>query len=158
MTNYQIISLSTPILSVAIVGVTTYLFAIKSKKFDLLYASKIPAFKEIAKTLTEYRSFCLGRVAYYLANEASPYYNDRIGAFAHRLKIITVTDLNAIFLSKSNRDDIFNLIGSISTICSIELRIASKSGDTNDYTDVYLKSAKKTEALIEKLYKDLNLS
>jgi hypothetical protein len=157
MAAYQILTLCIPLLSALIVGVLTYKFAIRSKKFDLLYASKIPAFKDIAVKLTNYKTFCRGRVAYYQGNEFSPNYVAGVGALSHRIEITTVTDLNSIFLSKSNRESIRTLLNNISILCNIELHIAEGKDVATDYSNVYEAAALQVEALIDILYQDLNL-
>ncbi|MEO6850457.1 MAG: hypothetical protein ABI203_04795 [Mucilaginibacter sp.] len=154
-TSTQLWTLLIPVFSVIVAGLITYRFGIKSKMFDLLYASKIPAFKEITTKLTEYKAFCRGRVAYYQANEFSPYYTDAMGALHHRTEIAKVVDINSIFLSKANRDSISSLIGDMGSLCNIELYISS--GDTKDYSEVYIQAAKRAEDLIEIMYYDLNL-
>ncbi|HJP62292.1 MAG TPA: hypothetical protein VJ844_02565 [Mucilaginibacter sp.] len=157
MNIYQTLSLVIPILSVIIVGVITYYFAIKSKKFELLYESKIPAFKEISAKLTEYKTFCWGRVAYYQGNAFSPYYSDQLKALHHRTEIAKSYESNSIFLSKRNRNAIIELLNAMSILCNIELQIASYPNNTNDYSDAYELAAKKVDSLIEMLYDDLNL-
>lgn len=131
MNLLQILTLSIPILSALIIALITYRFAIKSKKFDLLYASKIPAFKEIAAKLTDFRLSCLGKVAEYKGLEFSPYLVTS-SVLIHRGYIAAVTDANAIFLSKDNREKLTKLMDNMGKLCSLELRLAGNPDDTGD--------------------------
>jgi hypothetical protein len=156
MTIVQIITFLMPIAAASIVGLLTYFFAIKSKKFDLLYASKIPAFKEISAKLTKFKSSCFGKVAEYRGFDFSPYYNSG-STFTHRTEIVEVVDANIIFLSKICRKEIAELLNQMGVACSLELKLAADKNDSVDHSEVYQKLGTDTEKLIELLYKDLNL-
>ncbi|KQN32356.1 hypothetical protein ASE92_17265 [Pedobacter sp. Leaf41] len=156
MTLLQITTLLIPIAAASTVGLLTYFFAIKSKKFDLLYASKIPAFTEISSKLTKFKSSCFGKVAEYRGMDFSPYAYSG-STLAHLREIVEVVDANIIFLSKSNRNKIEQLLSQMGMACNLELRLAADKNDSADYSEVYQKLGHETEKLIELLYKDLNL-
>ena len=156
MNLFQFFTLLIPIAATIAVGLITYFYAIKSKKFDLLYASKIPAFKEIAAKLTDFRSSCLGRVAEYSGMEFSPY-SCTGSTLTHRTDIVIAVDANIIFLSKSSQEEIMKLLNKMGMLCSLELRLAANPDDIEDYRDIYQQFGDDTEKLIELLYKELNL-
>ena len=155
--NLQVITVISPLICTFLLGILTYKFAIKSKKFDLLYASKIPAFKEIAIKLTNYKTYCWGKYASINGMEFAAFFDEPGGALFHRKEIASVTEHNAIFLSKQNRKALEELIGSIGILCNIELHITNDNLISYN-SDPYENAAKKVEALIDTLYKDLNLT
>lgn len=156
MNLFQFFTLLIPIAAAIGVGVITYFYAIKSKKFDLLYASKIPAFKEIAAKLTDFRSSCLGRVAEYSGTDFSPY-SCTGSALTHRTDIVIAVDANIIFLSRSSRQEIMKLLNKMGVLCNLELRLAANPDDIKDYREIYQQFGDDTEKLIELLYNELNL-
>ena len=156
MTTYQMFTLLIPILSAAIVGLLTYFFALKSKKFDLLYQNKVPAFKEIALKLTAYRNFCLGRVAFLQGNEFSPFWESGPGALHHRTEIANVIALNSIFLSKRNNDFLYSLLNDMSLMCNMEVSLITNP-EMNVDSNIYFNEVKRVDSAIQSLYSELNL-
>lgn len=156
MTTYQFFTLLIPILSATIVGVLTYLFALKSKRIDLLYQNKIPAFKELALKLTEYKNFCLGRVAYLQGNEYSPFWEEGSGTLHHRTEIANVAAHNAIFLTDHSRKLLYKMLAEMGLSCNIEVALILDPDLTID-SKVYEVKANTVDMIIESLYKELNL-
>ena len=153
---YKTLAVISPFVSAFLAGFTTYYFTLKTKKFDILYQNKIPAFKEITSKLSELKKFCLGRSAYFQGNEFSPYWEENLGALEHRTSIAEVFENNYIFLSKSSKESIENLINTMSGLCNAEISLA---GD-NDLPGVekeYERIAEITEKTINILYSELNL-
>lgn len=153
---YKILSILSPFVSASLAGILTYYFTLKTKKFDILYQNKIPAFKEIAATLVDFKKFCWGRTAYFQGNEFSPYYEDSVGTLEHRTKIAETSEFNSIFLSPDCKQSIDNLLNEMSGLCNAEIAIVS--GDTMPGVEKeYERIALTTENCINKLYNDLNL-
>ncbi|RKS03196.1 hypothetical protein [Flavobacterium sp. 102] len=153
---FKVLAVVSPFISAFLAGLLTYYFTLKTKKFDILYQNKIPAFKEIALKLIELKKFCLGRSAYYQGNEFSPYWEENLGALEHRTAVAEIFEINSIFLSKSSKKSIENLISEMSGLCNAEISIAG----TNEISGVekeYERIAKITEETINILYSDLNL-
>ena len=157
MTRIEIISLISPFVSAILAAWLTYRFTINSKKFDILYENKIPAFKEIASKINDFKNFCIGRVAYFDGNEYSTFYEEGLGTLMHRDEIANSLSFNSIFLSKPSRLAVTSLLNNMSGLCNAEASIAGGNNDLNP-KDAYQKMAETSEILIEALYKELNLT
>lgn len=156
MLFFKIAALLSPLISALLAGWITYNIAIKAKKMDFLYQNKIAAFKEISGKLIGFKKFCLGRNAFYLGNEFSPYYERNVGAMSHRMEIGNVFDQNSIFFSKESREAIEKLIGDLSVLCNAEISVL-KNQDLPGIEKAYVEFANKADDCIEILYTDLNL-
>lgn len=153
---YKILAIISPFLSAILASYATYYYTLKTKRFDILYQNKIPAFKEIVTRLIELKKFCIGRLAHYEGNEYSPYYEESTGVLEHRTLLADSYELNSIFLSKSSRKSIENLLDDLSGLCNAERCIGS-GDDTLNVENEYGRIAKITEDTINKLYSELNL-
>lgn len=153
---YKILSILSPFVSASLAGILTYYFTLKAKKFDILYQNKIPAFKEIAGTLVDFKKFCWGRTAYFHRNEFSPYYEENVGTLEHRIKISDSSEYNSIFLSADCKQEIDNLLSEMSGLCNAEISLVS-GNEMPGVEDEYERIALTTEKCIKKLYDDLNL-
>lgn len=156
MDFYKVLSIISPFISAFLAGFLTYSFTLKSKRFDILYQNKIPAFKEIVAKLISFKTFCLGRSAYYEGNEYSPYYEREIGAFNHRDEIVRTVELNSIFLSANSRKVINDLLNQMSGLFSAEIALAGGQ-DIPGIEKEYGRFAALTENCIVRLYNELNL-
>jgi hypothetical protein len=128
----------------------------RGKRFDLLFQSKIPAFKDLSVALTNYKNFCLGRVAFYEGNEYSPYWEEGSGTLHHRTEIAQVTSMNSIYFSSETRKSITDLLNSMAGLCGAEVQILLNNelpGLKKSYFSMY----EKTEVCINQLYAELNL-
>jgi hypothetical protein len=153
---YKVLSIASPFISALLASLLTYYFTLKTKRFDILYENKIPAFKEISIKLIEFKKFCNGRVAYFIGNEYSPYYEANAGTLHHRTEIAQVSEFNSIFLSTESRSLIEDLLNQMSGLCNAEVAILS--GDQMPGIEKeYERLSKLTENCISKLYSDLNL-
>jgi hypothetical protein len=153
---YKFLAVISPFVSAFLAGLLTYYFTLKTKKFDILYQNKIPAFKEITSELIKLKKFCVGRVAYFQGNEFSPYWEENLGALAYRTSITEIFENNSIFLSKSSKKSIESLINEMSGLCNAEIILASND-ELPEVEKEYERIAKMTEKLITILYSDLNL-
>jgi len=150
------LAIFSPFVSVALGSLITYFFTIRGKRYDLLYQSKIPAFKEMSLELTAFRNYCLGKVASYEGNEFSPYLEEGKGTLTHRTDIAMAIANNGIFFRPTSRETVEQLMDEMSMLCNIEVGLAA-GNDCGDLTDNYRKMAEKTSRAIEILYKELNL-
>jgi len=154
-----IFTLLSPFIAAFIAARLTYFFTLKSKKFDILYANKIPAFKNINDELIKYKIFCLGRVAFLEGNELSPYWSEYIGVFEFRKSITKVYEENLIFVSKKSRKAIENLINNQSLLCNIEIQLVDNElDDSIDLKTSYFNAYVEVDELIQILYEELNLN
>lgn len=153
---FKIASIVSPFISAFLAGLITFRYTIKQKKFDLLYANKIPAFKEVVSTLINFKKFCLGRIAYFEGNEFSPYYEENLGALSHRILISETLDANTVFVSKSSRTKINELVNELSLLCNAEIVLA-QGKDFPEVKDGYEKMLEKSEDCIQYLFKELNI-
>lgn len=155
---FKYLAILSPFVAAFIAARLTYFFSLKSKKFDILYANKIPAFKNINEVLTEYKIFCLGRVAFFEGNELSPYWTEDVGAFEFRRKITKVYENNSIFISQKNRKVIEEFINNLSLLCNMEIHLVDEVIDESiDLKKSYFNSYIEVEKIIEIFYKELNL-
>lgn len=155
---FKTFTLISPFIAAFIAARLTFFFSLKSKKFDIIYANKIPAFKNINEKLIEYKIFCLGRVAYFEGNELSPYWVEDIGAFEFRKSITKVYEENSIFVSKKSRSSIEKLINNLSLLCNMEIQIVDNKLDEKiDLKETYNNAYLEVDELIQILYEELNL-
>lgn len=158
MDVFKILAIVSPFISAILTALVTYRFTIKNKKFDILYQNKIPAFKDVATELINYKKYCLGQAASYQGNEFSPYYDEGEGTLTHRKKIAEVAEMNVLFLSTKSKVLIGNLINNMSIACNIELYIAAgKESEFPELDKSYEDTASQVDEIIEELYRELRL-
>ncbi|NTE03159.1 hypothetical protein G6M26_41675 [Agrobacterium tumefaciens] len=155
MDIYKLLAITSPFISAGLAGLITYSFSIKGKRFDLLYQSKIPAFKALSVALINYKNYCLGRTAFYEGNEFSPYFEEGGGTLDHRSEIAKVVSLNNIYFSHPTRKAMDDLLGTMSGHCNAELYLAS-GRDMGDLGSSYFEMSESVENCISLLYKELN--
>jgi hypothetical protein len=157
MDFYKILSIASPFVSAFLAGLLTYYFTLKTKKFDILYQNKIPAFKEMVSKLIGFKKFCNGRIAYFIGNEYSPYYEEGLGTLEHRSQIAESYDLNSIFLCEKSRVELDNLIDNMGILANVEASIASGNIIGRGIEEEYERVVELIDTCIDTLYKDLNL-
>ncbi|TRW22399.1 hypothetical protein FMM05_18015 [Flavobacterium zepuense] len=156
--TFKILAILSPFLSGIIIGFITNKLSNKSKKMELLYQSKIPAFKEIHKALIMYRTYLNSIIAENEGNEFYPQSEQTNNSLGHRGIILEAFELNGIYLNKSSKKAIEDLIGNMSILCNIELWQAGGTDSTEINTvAAYEESVSEVDKVIELLYKDLNL-
>lgn len=156
MTAIEIIATISPFVSATLTAFLTYKFTARSKRLDILYENKVPAFKEIAANIIAFKNFCEGRVAYCQGNEFHPFYTDSLGMLEHRTKIAKSLEANVVFVSKDARVVVTDFLDQMSRLCNAELSIAS--GDTDMEQDSeYQRMAILGDSVVELLYNELNL-
>lgn len=156
MDYFKLLAILSPFLASGLTGIITYNITMKGKRFDLLYQSKIPAFKELSIKLTNYKNFCLGRVAFFEGNEYSPYWEEGTGTLNHRTEIAETASMNSIYFSLDTKSSIEKLLNEMGSLCGIEVQIAL-GNHSLDLKDAYYQMFKKAESCINKLYSELNL-
>ena len=156
MDIFKIATLVSPFVSASLVGLLTYYFTIKTKKFNVLYLNKLTAFKEITNKLTGFKNFCNGRIAFLQGNEFAPFYEKNIGTLYYRTEIANISELNSIFLSKKGQQVIEDLINRMSTLCTAELAIVQNDKELN-IIGLYENLLNQTENCIRNLYLEINL-
>jgi hypothetical protein len=156
MDYYKLLSIVSPFVSAFLASLFTYFFTLRTKRFDILYQNKIPAFKEITSKLIDLKKFCIGRVAYFSGNEYSPYYEENVGALHHRTEIANITDLNSVFFSTKSRNTIDNLLNELSGLCNAEASIVS-GNEMLRAENEYERISRVIEKCIETLYSELNI-
>jgi hypothetical protein len=157
MTTIQVIAILSPFVSAALTAFLTFQFTSKSKRLDILYENKVPAFKEIASNIISFKNFCEGRVAYYKANDFHPFYTDSTGGtLEHRTKIALSLEANVVFVSKEARDVISDFLNHMSGLCNVELAITGGDNDMQPSSE-YIRMAILGDSAVELLYNELNL-
>ena len=156
MSTIEVISIVSPFVSATLTAFITYRFTVQSKRFDILYANKMPAFKEVTSEIVAFKNFCTGRVAYFQGNEYAAFYEEGLGALRHRTEIAKILESNSIFLSEASRRLVSDLIGQMSELCNAEATISGGDNTVNP-TNEYARMIPLSESLIEVLYKELNL-
>jgi len=157
MTTIEIISIISPFFSAALTALITYKLTVKSKRFDILYENKIPAFKEVTSRIVAFKNFCTGRVAFLQGNEYSPFYEEKLGTLHHGNQIALALQSNSVFLSQNSRFLIYELLNHMSGLCNAEAVIAG-GDDLFDPKNEYERMTTMLESIIDILYKELNLT
>src|SRR6266498_5065097 len=114
MTTIEIISIISPFVSATLTAFITYRFTVQSKRFDILYANKMPAFKDVASKIVAFKNFCNGRVAFLQANVYAAFFEKGLDTLNHRAEIAQSLESNSIFLSEASRSLISDLVNQIS--------------------------------------------
>lgn len=155
-TFYKVLAVGSPFIAAFLAALLTYYFTLRTKRFDILYQNKVPAFKDVTAKLIDFKKFCIGRMAFLKGNEFSPYYEENVGSLHHRTEIAHIVDANAIFFSREVRDTLENLTAQLSGLSNAELVIVS-GGDLPGIDKEYERLIILTEECINRLYNDLNL-
>lgn len=156
MTTIQIIAIISPFVSATLTAYLTYKLTSKSKKVDIVYQNKIPAFKAIASSIISFKNFCEGRVAYFYGSEFHPFYTDSLGTLEHRTKIALSLEENAVFISQDSRHIISDFLNQMTGLCNAEIAIASNDPYMQPKEE-YEQMAILADSAVEVLYKELNL-
>lgn len=151
------LSIILPLILAALSAFLTYKFTINSKRVEILYQNKIPAFKEIAYKIIEFKNFCDGRVAYFRANEYSPFYEEGAGTLKHRTEIAKSFPTNNIFLSRKSKILVTDLINNMSGLCSAEVSLTYSDIELDPSWE-YERMSILSSTVIENLYQELNLT
>ncbi|MBN8787250.1 MAG: hypothetical protein J0I84_09175 [Terrimonas sp.] len=156
MNTMQIIAIISPFVSAFLSAFLTYKFTSQSKRLDILYQNKVPAFKEIAANIISFKNYCDGRVAYVQGDEFHPFYKDSIGVLEHRTKIASSFETNIVFVSKHVRGRLSDLVNEMSRLCNAEISIGAGYYETRPISE-YERMASLTDDVVDILYNDLNL-
>ena len=156
MTTIQIIAIISPFVSAALTAFLTFQFTSQSKRLDILYQNKVPAFKEIAANIISFKNFCEGRVAYFQANEFHPFYTDSLGTLEHRTKIASSLEANVVFVSKAARTVVSDFLNQMSGLCNAELAMSGGDNDMQPISE-YQRMSTLGDSAVEILYNELNL-
>jgi hypothetical protein len=151
--DFRLLAIISPFVSATLAGFLSYYFSMRTKRFDILYQNKIPAFKEVVSKLVEYKKYCLGRIAFLNGHETSPYWEKDAASLIHRVEIASVFDVNSIFVSPKSKKSIQNLLDEMGSICSAEISNDLMPGIEKDYERISIV----VESCIDTLYSDLNL-
>lgn len=157
MTTIQLIAIASPFVSATLTAFLTHKLTSKSKKVDIIYQNKIPAFKAIASELISFKGFCEGRVAYFIGSEFHPFYTEFLNTLECRTKIALSFQENAVFISKDSRVIISDFLNQMGGLCNAELAIAGHDPDMQ-LKEEYERMATLADSAIEVLFKELNLS
>lgn len=147
MDYYKLVAIISPFLASGLTGWITYNITMKGKRFDLLYQSKVPAFKELSIKLTNYKNFCLGTVAFFEGNEYSPYWEEGTGTMHYRNEIAEAASMCSIYFSSKMKKSIDNLLNLMAGLCGAEVQNALKN-DVLDLRDAYFDMYEKSEMCI----------
>jgi hypothetical protein len=156
MTAIQITAIISPFVSAALTAFLAFKFTSKSKRIDILYQNKVPAFKEIAANIISFKNFCEGRVAYFQANEFHPFYTDSLGTLGHRTKIALSFEENVVFVTKDARRVISDFLNQMSGLCNAEIALAGGDNDLQPVSE-YQRMSILGDSAVELLYNELNL-
>jgi len=151
--DFKLLAIISPFVSATLAGFLSHHFSMKTKKFDILYVNKIPAFKEVVSKLVEYKKYCFGRISYLNGHETSPYWEKDAASLIHRVEITSVFDVNSIFISPKSKKSIQNLLDEMGSLCSAEISDELMPGIEKDYEKI----SKLVENCIDTLYSELNL-
>jgi len=149
---FKWLAIISPIVSGVIVGIVTNALANRSKRIEMLYQHKVPAFQEIYKILTDYK-FDLESNVY-----SSDFLESNIDA---KGSVETVSLLNnayirnSIYFNKKSRQAIMDLVGKIHNMCSYQMIALQEEFDSRNLP--YVQMTIDVNKVIDILYKDLNI-
>jgi hypothetical protein len=148
---FKWLAIFSPIFSGIIGGIISHLLSNRSKRLDILYQHKIPAFKEMHKILVEYK----------LSVDRLVHVSEFLDDTQRTTSINTVNllndsfELNGLYFNKKSRQMILSLIGDIHNMCSFELAVLQD--DYKHTTLPYGNMVVIIDKVIEQLYSDINL-
>jgi hypothetical protein len=149
----QIIASIISFASACLVAGLTYRFAIQSKKVDILYQHKVPAFKAVVAALIDYKEYCLGRITDITSDTTSPYYDNQLGAVHYHGKFASEYAINSVFFSKNDRVLIEELLSKMAGISNAEISFGRDQMMVAWLQNTIIE----IDNLIQVLYKDLKL-
>lgn len=149
---FKWLAIFSPVLSGIIGGILTHYLSNRSKRLEILYQHKIPAFKEIHKVLVNYKSFLEGKVqvSEFLENKQKATSIFTVNALNNLFEI------NGVYFNKNSRNLIISLIGDIHNMCNFEVLVHHDEFKNSQLP--YQQTIDKIEGVIEQLYKELNLN
>lgn len=160
MTTTEIIasiSIVSAFASATLVTYFNYRFGVRTKKLDILYNSRLAAFKEVSTKITSFKNFCTGKLAHSEGNEYSPFYEEGFGALHYRTEIATSLETNSIFLSKGSRTTVTDLLNQMNGLCNGEAALAGKDSQHLSLDSEYSRMEILSESVIEVLYTELGM-
>lgn len=160
MTTTEIIasiSIISAFTSATLVTYFSYRFGVRTKKLDILYNSRLTAFKEVSIKIVSFKNFCTGKLAHSQGNEYSPFYEEGFGALHHRTEIANSLQTNSIFLSKDSRVVVTDLLNQMSGLCNGEAALAGNDNEDLNLDNEYSRMETLSESAIEILYAELGI-
>lgn len=148
---FKWLAIISPIASGVIVGIVTNILANRSKRIEMLYQHKIPAFKDIHQILIRYRSYL----------QINAYNNEfiEVPETTGSVETINLLDtsfgLNGIYFNKKSKKALLKLIGQINNMCNYQILVLQE--EFKDTKLPYEATIEEIDKVIEVLYKDLNL-
>jgi len=149
---FKWLAVLSPIVSGIIVGIVTNALVNRSKRIELLYQHKIPAFQEIYKILTDYKFELESNVYDSEFLESNP---DAKGSVETVSLLNNASVRNSIYLNKKSRQSIMDLVSKIHSMCSFQLTMVQE--DLKLDKSLYIDMAIEVNKVIDILYKDLNI-
>ncbi len=153
-----------PVVAGLFASFVTYLFTMRSKKYDILLRERIPAFKSIQQRIVSLKRYCHAQLAEYQANEFAPRFGDlpedaRKNALGHRTLVANVVEQNLIFLSSGSRNTLQELDAQLSLLCNLELLLAGNPDETikSSAPNAYEATLNRIEECLDSLYSELKL-
>ncbi|TPD71091.1 hypothetical protein [Flavobacterium microcysteis] len=149
---FKWLAIASPIFSGVIVGIVSHTLSNRSKRIELLYQHKIPAFQEIYKILTDYKFELESNVYDSEFLESNP---DSKGSLETVSLLNNAYIRNSIYLNKKSRQAIMDLVGKIHFMCSFQLTALQENFKIQK--PPYVEMTIEVNKVIEILYKDLNI-
>jgi hypothetical protein len=153
-TLFKVLAVVSPFIS----GYVTYWLTNRSKKSELLYQHRMPAFKEVVAVLVKIRQYAEGKIALERGAEFSPYFDEAGSALSLRTELANASAVNEIFLTDKSKRLIQDVDSQIGIFCNAEIWITSRpieetESRTADYTPLH----NVVERSLKGLYKEMNL-
>lgn len=153
-----------PFLAALLASYLTYLFTMRSRKYEILLKERIPAFKSIQRRIVSLKRYCMARVAEYQGNEFAAHFDDLPGedkksALSHRSELGNLVEENLIFLSSQSRKSLEDLDTQLSLLCNLELSLAANPDQsiTSSAQGAYEATLDRIDTCLENLYSELKL-
>ncbi len=156
-TLFKVLAFISPLVSALLASFLTYQFGIRAKKKDYLYQNRIPTYKEVFAKLFRLKKYCLGKISQNQGNEFSPYFETEGSALEIRTDIANVIDENEMFLTVKSKQQLNNLVGTLSLLCNAEVAMLNEEESTLDSINIYDLTLKGVEECIKGLQEELKL-
>lgn len=127
---FKILAVVSPVVS----GALTYFLSQRSKKVEYLYQHRIPAFKEVFKSLVTIKNFAIGEVALQRGSEFSPFFDELGSPLELRTILAKSRQENDIFLTKKSRESLNEVDASLGIFCNAV--VGQKNTDGSDEYDI----------------------
>jgi hypothetical protein len=153
-TLFKVLAVVSPFVS----GYVTYWLTNRSKKSELLYQHRMPAFKEVVGVLVKIRQYAEGKIALERGAEFSPYFDEAGSALSLRTDLANASAVNEIFLTDKSKRLIQEVDSQLGVFYNAEIWITGRPiEEAEPRIADYLPLHNVVERCLKGLYKEMDL-